>query len=45
MTSSDVHAVPGGPFGMPQHLRISFATDIASIEKALGRMKTAFDAL
>ena len=45
LVAHDVATVPGGPFGMQNHLRLSFTTDIASLEKALGRMKVAFDAL
>jgi len=45
LVAHDVATVPGGPFGMQNHLRLSFTTDIASLEKAIGRMKVAFDAL
>lgn len=40
----DKHAiavVPGGEFGAPGHLRLSFATSEAEIEKGLTRMKKA----
>jgi aspartate aminotransferase len=31
--------VPGGGFGAPGHIRISFATSMQNLEKALERME------
>ena len=39
LTDAEVALVPGSAFGAPGHLRLSFATDIHSIEKALARIK------
>lgn len=39
LTDAEVALVPGSAFGTPGHLRLSFATDIHSIEKALARIK------
>lgn len=37
-----VALVPGSAFGTPGHLRLSFATSIENIEKALSRIKSIF---
>jgi len=36
--------VPGGGFGAPGHIRISFATSMQNLEKALERMKRVLTA-
>ena len=33
--------VPGGPFGAPNHIRLSFATDMATLTKGLDRLRDA----
>lgn len=45
LESANVVTVPGSEFGLPEHLRLSFAVAEADIETALIRMKTALDAL
>lgn len=40
-----VVVVPGTPFGAPDHLRLSYATDMATLDKGLERMAEAFDRL
>ncbi|CAN0559452.1 unnamed protein product, partial [Laminaria digitata] len=37
-----VVTVPGTPFGAPEHLRLSYATDEATLDKGLTRMSEAF---
>jgi len=39
LADAEVALVPGSAFGSPGHMRISFATDMASLEKALERIK------
>ena len=39
LEKGEVALVPGSAFGLPGHLRLSFATDMDSIEKALARIK------
>ena len=34
-----VAVVPGSGFGAPGHMRLSFATDMHSLERALGRLR------
>jgi aspartate aminotransferase len=36
-----VALVPGSAFGLPGHIRLSFATDMQSLEKALTRIAEA----
>lgn len=40
-----VAAVPGTPFGAPGHLRMSYATDDATLQEGLSRMADAFGSL
>lgn len=40
-----VAITPGGAFGMDNHIRISYATSEAEIEKAISRIKKALEAL
>lgn len=37
--------VPGGPFGAPNNLRLSFASDMETLAKGLDRLRTALVAL
>ncbi len=39
LEKADVALVPGSAFGLSGYLRLSFATDIGSLEKALSRIK------
>ncbi|RDH84540.1 MAG: aspartate transaminase [endosymbiont of Galathealinum brachiosum] len=39
LAEAEVALVPGSAFGSPGHMRISFATDMGSLEKALERIK------
>ncbi|UCB55368.1 MAG: aminotransferase class I/II-fold pyridoxal phosphate-dependent enzyme, partial [Thiotrichales bacterium] len=41
LEKAEVALVPGAAFGSPGHLRLSFATDMASLEKALTRIQQA----
>ena len=41
LEKSEVALVPGTAFGLPGHLRLSYATDMKSLEKALGRIAEA----
>jgi aspartate aminotransferase len=41
LEKAEVALVPGTAFGMPGHLRLSFATDMNSMEKALERIQRA----
>ncbi len=41
LEKADVALVPGSAFGTPGHLRLSFATDMSSLEKALTRIQQA----
>lgn len=41
LESQDVAVVPGSAFGAEGYFRISFATSMGNLEKALGRIKTA----
>jgi aspartate aminotransferase len=38
LNEGGVAVVPGGGFGAPGHIRISFATSMTNLEKALERM-------
>ncbi|MEX1366386.1 MAG: pyridoxal phosphate-dependent aminotransferase [Nannocystaceae bacterium] len=40
-----VATVPGTPFGAPGHLRMSYATDDATLTEGLGRIRDAFASL
>ena len=39
LAEAEVALVPGSAFGSPGHMRISFATDMGSLQKALERIK------
>jgi len=39
LEEAEVALVPGSAFGSPGHMRISFATDMGSLQKALERIK------
>ncbi|MGD2054134.1 MAG: pyridoxal phosphate-dependent aminotransferase [Gammaproteobacteria bacterium] len=41
LEKAEVALVPGTAFGLPGHLRLSFATDMQSLEKALARIQKA----
>jgi aspartate aminotransferase len=41
LEKAEVALVPGTAFGLPGHLRLSFATDMHSLEKALARIAEA----
>ncbi len=41
LEKAEVALVPGSAFGLNGHLRLSFATDMASLEKALSRIQQA----
>ena len=41
LEQAEVALVPGTAFGLAGHLRVSFATDMGSLEKALARIKSA----
>jgi len=41
LEKAEVALVPGSAFGLNGHLRLSFATDMASLEKALSRIQIA----
>ncbi len=43
LEKAEVALVPGSAFGSPGHLRLSFATDLSSLEKALQRIAEAID--
>ncbi len=43
LEKAEVALVPGSAFGSPGHLRLSFATDLPSLEKALQRIAEAID--
>jgi len=42
LSDVEVALVPGSAFGAPGHLRLSFATSMENLEKALGRIKSVF---
>lgn len=42
LTEVEVALVPGSAFGTPGHLRLSFATSMENLEKALTRIKSIF---
>jgi len=41
LETAEVAMVPGSAFGLPGHLRLSFATDLATLDKALDRLEQA----
>jgi aspartate aminotransferase len=41
LEKAEVALVPGSAFGLPGHIRLSFATDMQSLEKALSRIQAA----
>ena len=41
LEKAEVAVVPGSAFGSPGHLRLSYATDMSSLEKALSRISDA----
>lgn len=41
LDTAEVALVPGSAFGLPGHLRLSYATDLATLDKALDRLETA----
>jgi aspartate aminotransferase len=41
LEKAEVAVVPGSAFGSPGHLRLSYATDMSSLEKALSRISKA----
>ena len=43
LEKAEVALVPGSAFGLPGHLRLSFATDMGSLEKALARIKQTIE--
>ncbi|MFV2005482.1 MAG: pyridoxal phosphate-dependent aminotransferase [Gammaproteobacteria bacterium] len=43
LEKADVALVPGSAFGMAGHLRLSYATDMDSLEKALARIKQTIE--
>ena len=43
LEKAEVALVPGSAFGLPGHLRLSFATDMDSLEKALSRIKQTIE--
>jgi aspartate aminotransferase len=45
LKTAHVAVVPGEPFGSRQHIRLSYATSMESIERGLDRLATAFATL
>src|SRR5262249_23511522 len=45
LEKANVALVGGTDFGYPEHIRISYATSLAQLEKGLGRMEEALTAL
>lgn len=41
LETAEVALVPGSAFGLPGHLRLSYATDLATLDKALDRLEKA----
>ena len=41
LDNAEVALVPGSAFGLPGHLRLSYATDLATLDKALDRLERA----
>ena len=44
LNEGGVAVVPGSGFGAPGHIRLSFACSMATLEKAIERMRTVFKA-
>jgi aspartate aminotransferase len=40
-----VAVVPGEPFGSSEHIRLSYATSLETIERGMSRLEAAFNAL
>jgi aspartate aminotransferase len=45
LEDSQVAVVPGADFGAPDYIRLSYATDLATIQKGLARLKSFCDRL
>lgn len=45
LSAAKVVVVPGEPFGAPEHLRLSYATSMENLAKALDRIETALQTL
>ncbi|MBK8014745.1 MAG: 16S rRNA (guanine(966)-N(2))-methyltransferase RsmD [Deltaproteobacteria bacterium] len=43
--SQNLVVIPGEPFGAPNNVRLSFATDMATLEKGITRLKQGLEAL
>jgi aspartate aminotransferase len=43
LKEAGVALVPGSAFGLPGHMRLSYATDMATLEDACGRIKNALE--
>ena len=43
LEKAEVAVVPGTPFGAPGHVRLSFATDMETLQKAMLRIKQAIE--
>ena len=43
LTTTGVALVPGSAFGMPQHFRLSYATDMAVLQQACERLRLFFN--
>jgi aspartate aminotransferase len=43
LEKADVALVPGSAFGLEGYLRLSFATDMGSLEKALSRIQQVIE--
>lgn len=43
LEQAEVAVVPGTPFGAPGHVRLSFATDMDTLQKAMFRIKQAIE--
>jgi aspartate aminotransferase len=41
LASKGLVVVPGGPFGAPRHIRLSFATDLGTLDRGLERLRAA----
>ena len=41
LENAEVAVVPGTPFGAPGHVRLSFATSMENLQKAINRIKTS----
>ncbi|MEA5446391.1 aminotransferase class I/II-fold pyridoxal phosphate-dependent enzyme, partial [Gammaproteobacteria bacterium AB-CW1] len=43
LKEAGVALVPGSAFGLPGHMRLSYATDMATLEDACGRIRKAIE--